>query len=122
MSGRGARREERRGEEGKSGEQRCTLHGQTAMADDVPIRLRPRFAVRETTTKRDHADDALTSSPVKGDERRHEDHRRDSFQRSADDDEQEQDSALEAHDPPQECQPPEQADEEETGGLLDVQA
>jgi len=88
------------------------------MSDDLKIRLQTTYRIRGSSTKRDHADDSLASSPLHNDrdQRRH-----DSFEHSNDSEPDEPPPA-----PPQPAEPEtpadNPADQNGVGGMLDVEA
>ena len=95
------------------------------MTDDIRIRLHHSYTVRESTAKRDHADDALTSSPVRREGQRNRQRPRDSFEMSSDAQEDAR-GQKEAAKPAQaaEEKPAQTGDRDDaaSGGVLDVQA
>jgi len=86
------------------------------MPDDVKLRLQTAYSIRGSSTKRDHADDSLASSPLHNerDQRRH-----DTFEHSEDAEPEETAAPAKPAEPEAPADPDGQNG---IGGVLDVQA
>jgi len=87
------------------------------MPDDVKLHLQTTYSIRGSSTKRDHADDSLASSPLhdERDQRRH-----DTFEHSEDAEPEEKPAPVKPAGEKSEVKPGD--DQNGVGGMLDVEA